>query len=128
MRTMEIRPFPGSKIQISDLGFLIKERLIQDRVIWPDQALALVGYMAWPNNPVMRQRWLEANRRNDQFTKKELTQGLKIIQQHWARVADMVHLHIDLTHGGHQRQRGGPSLSKSIALIDANAKVKGTGA
>ena len=30
MRTMLIRPFPGSKIEISDLGFLVKERLIQD--------------------------------------------------------------------------------------------------
>ena len=84
--------------------------------------------MAWPNDPVMRQRWLEAHRRNDQSTIKKLTEGLKIVQQHWAGVADMVRLHMDLTHGGHQRRRGGPSLSKSVALIDANAKAKGTGA
>jgi hypothetical protein len=127
MRTMKIRPFPGPKIQITDLGFLIKERLIQNRVIWPDQAPTLVGYMAWPNDSAMRQRWLEAHGRDDQSTIKELTLGLKIIQQHWARVADIVHLHQDLAQGGRQRRRGGPSLSKSISLIAANAKSKGTG-
>jgi hypothetical protein len=127
MRTMQIRPFPGSKIQITDLGFLIKERLVHDRVLWPDQALPLVGYMAWPNDSALRQRWLEAHRRNDQSTIKELTPGLKIIQQHWARIADIVHLHMDLAHGGHQRRRGGPSLAKSISLIAAKAKSKGTG-
>ena len=73
MRTMQIRPFPGSKIQTTDLGFLIKQRLIDDRVIRPDQALSLVGYMAWPNDPIMRERWLDAHRRNDQFTINELT-------------------------------------------------------
>ena len=125
---MQIRPFPGQKIQIADPGFLIKARLIRELVLWPDQALPLVGYMAWPDDSIMRERWLEAHQRNDQSTIKELTQGLKIVQQHWARVADMVHLHMDLTHSGRQRRRGGPSLSKSIALIDANAKTKGTGA
>jgi hypothetical protein len=91
MRTMQIRPFPGSKIQITDLGYLIKERLVRDLVLWPDQALPLVGYMAWPNDPLMRERWLEAHRRNDHSTINELMQRLKIIQQHWARVADIVH-------------------------------------
>src|SRR5262249_6609514 len=105
MRTMQIRPFPGSKIQITDLGYLIKERLTRDLVLRPNQALPLVGYMAWPNDPVMRQRWLEAHQRDDQSTINELLQGLKIVQQHWARVADIVHLHLDLAHGGHQQRR-----------------------
>jgi hypothetical protein len=124
---MQIRPFPGSKIQITDLGYLIKERLLRDRVVWPDQALSLVGYMTWPSDSVMRERWLEAHRRNDQSTINELLHGLKIVQQHWARVADIVHLHLDLAHGGHQQRRGGTSLGKAIALIAANAKSKGTG-
>jgi hypothetical protein len=128
MRTMQIRPFPGSKIQITDLGSLIKRRLIDDRVIRPDHALPLVGYMAWPNDPVMRQRWLEAHQRDDQSTINELLQGLKIVQQHWARVADIVHLRSDLFHGRHQERRGGASVGKAIFLIDANAKSKGTGA
>lgn len=88
MRTMQIRPVPGSKIQIIDLGYLIKERSTRDLVLWPDQALPLVGYMAWPNDPVMRQRWLEAHQCDDQSTINALLQGLKIVQQHWARVAD----------------------------------------
>ena len=124
---MQIRPFPGSKIQITDLGFLIKERLIRDLVVWPQQAPHLVGYLAWPSDPVMRERWLETHQRNDQSTINELMQRLKIIQQHWARIADIVHLHQDLAHGRHQERRGGASVGKVISLISANAKSKGTG-
>jgi hypothetical protein len=54
--------------------------------------------------------------------------GFKIIQQHWARVAEIVHKHFDLAQGQHQKHRGGASVGKAIALIDANAKSKGTGA
>jgi hypothetical protein len=124
---MQIRPFPGLKIQITDLGFLLKDRLTRDLVLWSDQALPLVGYMAWPSDRIMRERWLEAHQRNDHSAINELMQGLKIIQQHWARVADIVHLHQDVAHGGHQQRRGGPSVGKAISLIDANAKSKGTG-
>ena len=127
MRTMPIRPFPGTQTPITDLGSLIRDRLMRDLVIWPDQAISVVGYMAWPNDAMTRERWLEAHRRNDQFTINELTKKLKIVQQHWARTADIVHLHLDLTLGGHQQRRGGPSLSKAISLIDANARSKGTG-
>ena len=127
MRTMEIRPFPGSKTTITDLEFLIKERLTHDRVLRPDQAVALVGYMAWPSDSVMREHWLKAHQHSDQSTINELTQGLKLTQQHWARVADIVHLHQDLAHGGHQQRRRGPSVGKAISLISASAKSKGTG-
>jgi hypothetical protein len=127
MRSMLIRRFPGAKIQITDLEFLIKTRLTNDLVLWPGQAVALVGNMAWPNDPVMRERWFTAHQRNDQAAINELTHRLKIIQQHWARVADIVHLHQDLVHGGHQQRRGGASVGKAISLIAANAKSKGTG-
>jgi hypothetical protein len=127
MRTMQIRPFPGTQMQIGDLGLLIKGRLLRDLVVWPDQAVPLVGYMAWPNDPIIRERWLEAHRRNDDSTISDLARGLTIIQQHWARVADIVHLHNDLVHGRHQERRGGASVGKAISLIDANAKSKGTG-
>jgi hypothetical protein len=43
MRSMLIRPFPGSKIQFTDLEFLIKTRLTNDLVLWPGQAVALVA-------------------------------------------------------------------------------------
>jgi hypothetical protein len=128
MRTMQIRPFPGAKMQIADLALLIKARLLRDLVVWPDQAVPLVGYMAWPNDPIMRERWLEAHRRNDDSIISELARGLTIIQQHWARVADIVHLHYDLVHGRHQQRRGGASVGKAISLINANARSKGTGA
>jgi hypothetical protein len=128
MRFMEIRGFPGSKIQLTDLGWLIKVRVTKDLIFWPDQAVPLVGYMAWPNAAEMRERWLNAHRCDDQAAIKALAAKLKIVQQHWARVADIVHLHYDLSQGQHQKRRGGASVGKAIALIDANAKSKGTGA
>jgi hypothetical protein len=51
---------------------------------------------------------------------------LKLVQQHWARVADIVHLHYDLTEGKHQKARGGSSVGKGIFLIAAVARSKGT--
>ena len=72
----------------------------------------------------MRERWLKAHQCNDQSTINELSRGLKIIQQHWARVADIVHLHLDLAHGGHQERRGGPSLGKAISLIAAKPRAR----
>jgi hypothetical protein len=125
---MVIRGLPGSKIQLTDLGWLIKDRVTKDLVLWPNQAVPLVGYMAWPNAAETRGRWLNAHRCDDQGAINALAKELKIIQQHWARVADIVHLHYDLTQGHHQQRRGGASVGKAIALIDANAGSKGTGA
>ncbi len=127
MRTMVIRPFPSAKTSITDLAALIKKRLINDLVEYPDQAVPVVGYMAWPNDPTMRERWLDAHRRDDPTAISQLAQGLKLVEQHWARVGDIAHLHYDLAHGRHLKRRGGTSVSKAIALIDANAKSKGTG-
>ena len=110
------------KVQIADPGLLIKARLSCDQVVWPEQAVPLVGYMAWPNDPIMRDRWLEAHRRDDQSAISDLARGLTIVEQHWARAADIVHLHYDLVHGRHQERRGGASVGKAISLIDANAK------
>jgi hypothetical protein len=128
MRAMVIRGFPGSKIQLTDLGWLIKDRVTKDLVLWPNQAVPLVGYMAWPNAAEGRERWLNAHRCDDQGAINALAKELKIIQQHWGRVADIVHLHYDLTQGHHQQRRCGASVGKAIALIEANAESKGTGA
>ena len=128
MRIMEIGRFPGERRDITDLGSFIKRRLLDEVVIWPEQAVALVGYMAWPNDADARKRWLDAHRpRVDQPAVAVLARKLKIIQQHWTRVADIVHLHSDLRQGGHQERRGGASVGKAISLIAANAKSKGTG-
>ena len=53
MRTMSIPPFER-KIEITDFDFLVRSRLAQAVVIWPEQAIPLVGYMAWPNQPELR--------------------------------------------------------------------------
>jgi hypothetical protein len=37
MRIMEIPSFPGSKIQLTDWGWLIKIRVTKDLIFWPDQ-------------------------------------------------------------------------------------------
>lgn len=125
---MQIRRFPGARIQIVDLESVIKRRLIEGLVIWPDQAAPLVGYMAWPNDDAQRECWLDVHQgRIDEPDTGVFPRGFKIIQQHWARVADIVHLHYDLDQGRHQERRGGASVGKAIALIDGNAKSKGTG-
>jgi hypothetical protein len=128
MRIMEIRGFPGAKVQLTDLGWLIKIRLPKDLILWPDQAVPLVGYLAWPSEAEIRARWLNAHRSQNQAAINALAKKLKTIQQHWARVADIVHLHYDLAQGQHQKRRGGASVGKAIALIDAKARSKGTSA
>ncbi len=42
MRMMEIRGFPGAKIQLTDLGWFIKVRVTNDLIFWPDQAVPLL--------------------------------------------------------------------------------------
>jgi hypothetical protein len=126
MRTMEIPRFPHA-VQITDFETYIRERLSGQVIAWPDQTIPLVGYMAWPNNQNLRDDWLNANQSDNQSALNMLLRKLKIIQQHWARMADICHLHYDLSQGGHQKRRGGPSVGKAISLIAANAKSKGTG-
>ena len=126
MRIMEIPPF-SKAIIITDLGTVIRTRLTHEIVLWPDQAIPLVGYMAWPKDPLARKSWSEVARTWFDGSDTSVPPKLKLIQQHWARVADIVHLHLDLARGGHQQRRGGPSLAKAISLIAANANSKGTG-
>ena len=80
MRIMEIRGFPGSKIQLTDLDWLIKVRVTKELIFWRDQAVPLVGYMAWPNAAELREHWLNAHRCDDQAAIKALATKLKIVQ------------------------------------------------
>jgi len=125
MRIMEIRPFK-TQLEINDPGSLIETRLRAGLITSPDQAVPLVGYMAWPNDDAARNGWGEAYDRDDELAMRPLLAKLKTIQQHWALTADIVHLVYDLQSGQHQRKRGGASLSKSIALGSAIGKSKGT--
>src|SRR5215468_1659249 len=50
MRFMNIPPF-ARRIEILDFDFFVRSRLNQATVLWPEQAIPLVGYMGWPNDP-----------------------------------------------------------------------------
>src|SRR5258708_8590562 len=123
MRFMSIPPF-ARKIEIPDFDFFVRSRLSQETVIWPEQAIPLVGYMGWPNDSEGRtaavtiiRGWLQGSR--------AVPPRLRQIQTDWARVADIFHIHFDLTEGGHQRRRGGPSIGKAIEVAARSIRAKG---
>ena len=49
MRVMDITPFPR-RIEIRDLGYFLGRRMGETIVLWPDQAISLLGYMCHPND------------------------------------------------------------------------------
>jgi hypothetical protein len=125
---MEIPRFPR-KIKVRDLDKLLRARLSQTVVMWPEQAIPLLGYMCYPNHPEARAAllrtlwsWQEASEDNPPTLPKKLSR----IQHNWLRVADIFHLYSDLVAGGHQARRGGASLGKAITLAAANARSRGT--
>ena len=128
MRVMEIPPFP-QKIEIPDLDNFIRTRLSQTVVMWPEQAIPLLGYMCYPNDAETRgdfvltlRSWPEAS----EAVPPTVPDNLDRIQYDWLRVADILHLLCDLSEGQHQAQRGRPSVGKAITLIQARAKSWGT--
>jgi hypothetical protein len=126
MRVMEIPPFPR-KFENRDLENLFRSRLSQTVVLWPDQAIPLLGYMGWPNAPTERD---EAQRMVRSWAEgsKTVPRRLGRIQHEWLRVADVFHCYCDLINGQHQERRGGPSIGKAIALVEAKAKSRGSSA
>jgi hypothetical protein len=123
MRFMNIPPF-ARKIEIRDFDLFVRSRLSQEIVLWPEQAIPLVGYMGWPNDPdgrtasvVILRGWFEGSR--------AVPRQLRQIQTDWARVADIFSLHLDLTESGHQRRRGGPSVGKAIAVAAGGIQARG---
>jgi hypothetical protein len=126
MRVMEIPPLPR-KFETPDLEKLFKARLSESIALWPHQAIPLVGYMGWPKDPLKRHKservvrsWSEGS--------QTVPPRLGRMQHEWLRVADVFHCYCDLIDGQHQQRRGGPSVGKAIALVEANAKSRGTGA
>jgi hypothetical protein len=86
--------------------------------------MPLVGYMGWPNDPEDRaasvsvvRRWAEGSR--------GIPRRLCQIQADWTRVADVFNLHLDLTEGGHQQRRGGPSIGKAIEVAAEIIRARG---
>jgi hypothetical protein len=128
MRVMEIPPFPR-KIKIPDLNNFVRSRLSQTVVMWPEQSIALLGYMCHPNDEVARGAlsaklwsWSKASESSPPSNPPRVAR----IQRDWLRVADLFHLYCDLVAGGHQARRGGPSIGKAVTLTQANAKNRGT--
>ena len=120
---------PGFRrhIEISDLDHFYKSRLSQDVVLWPEQAIPLLGYMCWPNDPKRRDQLMRTVRSWPEGS-VQIPNRLRRIQHKWLRVADVFHLYFDLVEGNHQERRGGPSIGKAVTLAEANAKSRGTGA
>ena len=126
MRVMEIPPFPR-KFENRDLENLLRSRLSQTVVLWPDQGIPLLGYMMWPNEPTERDEALRTVRGWSEGS-KTVPRRPNRIQYEWLRVADVFHCYCDLINGQHQERRGGPSIGKAIALVEAKAKSRSTGA
>jgi hypothetical protein len=129
MRAMEIPGFP-QKIEIPDLDNFYRTRLSQTVVMWPQQAIRLLGYMCYPNDPEAREAFLRTMwswPSGSETASPTVPEGLGRVQNDWLRVADIFHVHCDLVEGRHQSRRGGPSIGKAITLVAANAKSLGTG-
>lgn len=128
MRVMDIPRFPR-QIKIPDLENLIKTHLSERRVMWPDQAIPLLGYMCHPNDVAARKKLMEIVRNWDDHSGSKMAPvppRLSRIQIDWLRVADIFHVYCDLIGGKHQERRGGPSIGKAITLTSAIAKSRGT--
>src|SRR3954468_4967840 len=109
MRFMDISAFVDNS-EISNFTSFYASRLDCGRIAIGDVGAELLGYMFWPNDPVQRKlgvvqirEWLEYGEQGP------LPPGLRTAQQHWARFADIIHLHHDMNSGGHQQWRGGAS-------------------
>jgi hypothetical protein len=129
MRVMDVPPFPR-QIEIADRENLLRTRLSNTLVMWPDQAIPLLGYMCHPADGAARQTLMEILRGwNDHSAPGQppLPDKLGRIQSDWLKVADVFHHYCDLIEGKHQERRGGPSIGKAVTLVSANAKSRGTG-
>jgi hypothetical protein len=63
-----------------------------------------------------------------QFATKALHDEIGRIQLRWARVAEILNRHYDMSAGGHMKQRAGASVGKVIELIAKTSRIKGRGA
>jgi hypothetical protein len=130
MPVMEIPPFPR-KIEILDPENFLRTRLSKTVVMWPDQAMPVLGYICFPNDEAARDdhvRTLHCWPDHSGGGQPTVPDKLGRIQTDWLRVADIFHCYCDLMGGRHQERRGGPSIGKAITLVDATAKSRGTGA
>ena len=97
MRVMEIPPFRW-KFENADLENLLRSRLSQTLLLWPDQAIPLLGYMGWPNKPSERDEALRTVRSWGNGS-ETVPCRLGRIQHEWLRVADVFQCYCDLIVG-----------------------------
>src|SRR5262249_60686988 len=83
MRVMEIPPFPR-RLENPDLENLFEARLSQAIVLWPEQAISLVGCMGWPNDVAARDEGLRILRSWPEDS-KTVPARLRRIQYEWLR-------------------------------------------
>jgi len=125
MRIMDVPPFPRT-VEVSNVESFLRTRLNGETVMFPEQAIALLGYMCCPNDGSARDH-LMCTLRCWGRGSQQIPPGLGRVQHEWLRVADVVHTYYDLSQGHHQKRRGGASIGKAITLVDAKAKSRGTG-
>jgi hypothetical protein len=129
MRVLDIPPFPRP-IEILDLENFLRTRISETIVMWPNQAIPLLGAMCHPNDEAERDKLMGILRSWPDHSgpgRPAVPDKLGRIQANWLKVADIFHVYCDLIGGRHQEQRGGPSIGKAITLVSANAKNWGTG-
>jgi hypothetical protein len=143
MRFMNIPSFPKDVAnELGDIDKLIKERMVADVALCPDQSLRLISYMAWPNDEIVREEWMRVHtvsppserkiqdrderpsetkdQQSDSLwattarSDKVFLKKLKLIQQHWANTASILHIHYDMAQGGNLPRRGAPALEKQF--------------
>jgi hypothetical protein len=129
IRVTDVPPFPR-QIKIPDLENFLRTRLSETVVMWPDQAIPLLGYMCCPNDEAARDalvRTLRSWPHHSRSGQPALPNKLGRTQGDWLKVADIFHCYCDLMEGRHQKRRGGPSIGKAITVVAATAESWGTG-
>lgn len=129
MRVMDVPPFPR-QMEITDLENFLRSRLSERVVMWPCQAIPLLGYMCHPNGEGARENLMKVLRSWPDHSgpgQPPVPDKLGRIQADWLKVADIFHHYSDLIEGRHQERRGGPSIGKAVTLVSTNARNWGTG-
>lgn len=128
MRVLDIPAFPRP-IEILDLENFLRTRISETTVMWPNQAIPLLGAMCHPNDEAERDKLMGILRSWPDHSgpgRPAVPDKLGRIQANWLKVADIFHVYCDLIGGRHQKRRGGPSISKAVTLVSTNAKNWGT--
>jgi hypothetical protein len=129
MRFMELKPF-SRRGAFPDFDKFMRGRLTEGRVAWPEQAISLVSFMAWPEDPENRRSLRDQLQRQlDNLDNDRPPLHVKAIQTEWARTADIFQRHYELALGLHAAARGGASIGKSITVVSKTlrGRVNGVG-